>query len=68
MKFVIAYLSFFTNEIVIEFIESESLLEAYKLAYKKAVGVDYHKIGDENVDSIQQAAFNCDTAIGVKAF
>lgn len=64
-NFVIAYINFFDNEILMKKVEAENETKAVIEYLTKQYGYDFSEWADVTLDEIQQLCFDCDSMVGV---
>lgn len=65
-NFMIAYISFFDNEILMKKVEAENETKAVIKYLTEQYGYDFSEWTDITLDEIQQMCFDCDSMVGVQ--
>jgi hypothetical protein len=63
---MIAFISFFDNEILMKKVEAEDKVVAVKKYLTEQYGYDFSDNSDISLDEIQQMCFDCDSMVGVQ--
>lgn len=64
-NFVIAYINFFDNEILMKKVEAENETKAVIEYFTEQYGYDFSEWADVTLDEIQQLCFDYDSMVGV---
>ncbi len=65
-NFMIAYISFFDNEILMKKVEAENETKAVIKYLTEQYGYDFSEWTDVTLDEIQQLCFDSDSMVGVQ--
>lgn len=65
-NYMVAFISFFDNEILMKKIEVEDKVAAVKKYLTEQYGYDFSDNSNISLDEIQQMCFDCDSMVGVQ--